>query len=136
MIKQTTKGERILLLRRRADKSQRQASVEMGVTLYRYRKWELDEDDPPDLRIGDLFPYEACLLLRRRMGVSLWEMAAEMNISRQWLCKMEYGKVSSDRLVAYWESKTKPWRRPASEGKRVGGGSEIPARSAAPTTSA
>ena len=107
-----TNGERVLLTRRRRTerKSQREAAADYGVTLYCYRRWEDDEEKPPGVALGKLLPHEACFIRRRRAGITLAQLAATLGVSRWWLCKMEYGKANTDRLVAHWSEHEKPWR--------------------------
>ena len=107
------RGERLLVLRRRERESQKKAAARHGVTLYTYRRWEDGKSDPPRASIGKLKQHEDCFMLRHRSGMSLSDLARELGCVDWWACQMEYGRVSIDRLVAYWAAKSKPWRRPA-----------------------
>ncbi len=107
-----TIGERLLLERRRNGESQCLAAMRHGVSRYRYRLWEADKDDGPIVPLRALRVYEACLVLRRRNGAHLYEIAAEAGISRWWLCQMEYGLAPPDRLVAFWVARNGALRSP------------------------
>lgn len=97
-----TNGERLVIHRRRQDWTQRQAAESHGVTLYRYRKWEKDEDGPPKIGVGRLEPFEVCFLLRRREEIPAAELARALGISRWWLTQMETGRAPAESLVEYW----------------------------------
>lgn len=107
-----TKGERLLLKRRRDEKSQRETADDHGVSLYLYRRWETDGDKigSPSIEIGMLALHEICFIRRKHSGFALGDLAEKLGVSRWWLCKMEYGRANCDRLVAYWAQKDKPWR--------------------------
>jgi len=107
-----TNGERLLIRRRRTSESQVDAAERYGVSLHRYRLWEADKDPAaPKQREARLEPFESCFLRRRRAGVSLRELAEELDLSRWWLCQMEQGKADSRRLIEYWTARERPWRR-------------------------
>lgn len=83
----------------------------MGVTFYRYRRWEKGIGDPPIVFLkGGLLDHEECYINRKRAGVSLGDLAKELGVTAWWLCQMEYGHASGIRLFDYWGHKTKPWR--------------------------
>ena len=100
-----TKGERLMIQRRRDNRSQSEMATFLGVSLYRYRLWEAGEGlaDAPLLALGRLRDFEACVIRRRRAGVDAKELAQELNVSRWWLTQMEYGQAPADRLVSYWQ---------------------------------
>lgn len=100
-----TRGERLLIQRRRQGLTQRQAAAAYGHTLFGYRKWENDqENETVNVRIGRLSDPEKCFLLRRRKGLTLPQLAAEVGCCRLWLNQMEKGTANPDRLIAYWQS--------------------------------
>ena len=105
-----TNGEKLVVKRRRADESQREAATGFSVSLYRYRRWESDQDKPPNVSLGQLKPHEGCFMRRRRAGISLKTLADVLGVSRWWLCQMEYGNVATDRLVQHWSKVDQPWR--------------------------
>lgn len=102
-----TRGERLILARRREGRTQRQAANEHGVTIYRYGRWEREEDldDAPQPSLGRLRDYEACLVRRLRRGITVETMSRRIGVSRWWLVQMEYGRAPADVLVAYWREK-------------------------------
>lgn len=99
-----TKGESLLLHRRRKGLNQIEAAKEYGVPPNRYREWEADcrLDDQPLQRLGQLKPHEVCLLLRRRSGKTQREIAAALGCTRLWVIQMEGGKAPVERLREYW----------------------------------
>ncbi len=100
-----TKGERLLIRRRRLKQKQKDAARVLGVTLYRLRQWEADKSDPPDVKMDPLVPFEVCFILRRRQGRAAGEFAKSLGVSLWWLCQMEYGVVSAERLIEHWETR-------------------------------
>lgn len=101
-----TRGQRLLVDRRRRGETQRVAAARHEVSLYSYRRWELDaeDSDAPTVAIGSLKPHERCHLLRIRRGTSVQDLAADLGVSRWWLIQMEQGKVDATRLVVYWKT--------------------------------
>lgn len=99
-----TRGESLLLHRRRKGMSQADAAREYGVSPDRYRDWEKDRRlrDQPRRHLGQLKPHEVCLLLRRRAGKTQREVAADLGCTRLWLVQMENGSAPVDRLREYW----------------------------------
>ena len=109
--KNLTRGERLLISRRRDGISQREAAAEACISLYLWRQWETGlSDDVPDTLLGKLAEHEVYVILRTRAKIPLNELAATLGISRWWLCQMEYGRTSVDRLAEYWAREDKPWR--------------------------
>jgi len=99
-----TRGESLLLWRRRKNLSQVEAAKEYGVHPDRYREWEADKRtiDQPRRHLGQLKPHEVCFLLRRRAGKTQQEVAAAIGCTRLWVIRMEGGKAPVERLVEYW----------------------------------
>lgn len=99
-----TQGERLVIDRRRRNMTQRQAAKRHGMTLYRYRRCEMDESEamPPIPAIGRLKLYEELRVLRVREGATVHNVAEDMGISRWWVTQMEAGKAPCDRLAEYW----------------------------------
>lgn len=98
-----TRGERLTIARRRAGKSQKECADDYFVTLYTYRRWELDLNDPPETAVGELKRFEKCLILRRRAGVPAKVVADRLRITQFWLSQIERGAAPDQRLVEYWE---------------------------------
>lgn len=99
-----TRGESLLIWRRRKNLTQAAAAKSYSVTPDRYREWEADKRkiDQPRYSAGKLKPHEVCYLLRRRAGKLQYKFAAELGVTKQWLIQMEDGRANSDRLRAYW----------------------------------
>jgi len=105
-----TRGEKLQANRRRSGATQREEADARGVPYVMYRRWESDEGDPPNESLGDLKDHEVCYVLRRRAGLSLSQVAAQVGCSRWWACQMETGRASSDKLIQYWKARSAPWR--------------------------
>jgi len=100
-----SKGERLLIDRRRRGETQVDAGRRFGITTFRYREWELDLDPKaPTVKPGRLTDLEVCYLRRRRAKHTLPQLADLMGISRFWLNQMERGSANPERLIAYWRS--------------------------------
>ena len=98
-----TKGEKLLMERRRLGLTQSAMAKKMKVSLYVYRRWETDSvEDAPSVNIGRLTDYEQCYLMRKRSGNSLQETANKLQVCRWWLCQMERGEAPIDRLIKFW----------------------------------
>jgi hypothetical protein len=99
-----TKGESLLLHRRRKGLNQIEAAKEYDVPVDKYRDWEADRrlDDQPRRHLGELKPHEVCFLLRRRAGKTQREVAAALGCTRLWVIQMEDGKAPVERLREYW----------------------------------
>ena len=52
----------------------------------------------------DITESERCYILRRRLGKTQRQCAAELGISRYWFNQMEQGKAPCDTLVRYWSN--------------------------------
>lgn len=102
-----TKGESLVIWRRRKQLNQIDAARYYAVRPDTYRGWEADRrtHDQESYHAGELKPHETCYLLRRRAGKYQKDIATEMGISRQWVIQMEEGTAPVERLVAYWEAK-------------------------------
>lgn len=102
-----TRGERLLVDRRRRGESQSAAAKRLKTNRRQYNNWELDKDGdvkPPTVAVGRLQAFERCLLMRRRAAYSQAKVAKQMKCSRFWLNQMEQGKVDCTALCGYWES--------------------------------
>lgn len=99
-----TRGESLLLGRRRKGLNQLQAAAERNVHVDRYREWEADRrtEDQPFQRLGRLKPNEVCFILRRRAGRTQREVAEVIGCTRLWVLQMEDGKAPVERLREYW----------------------------------
>lgn len=104
-----TAGEALLMQRRRRDQDQFAAAKRCGVARATYQQWEMDLVAAPEHHVarareavGALRDYEACMLLRRRFGLSAFEMGKLVGLSRQWVSTMERGSAPADTLIEYW----------------------------------
>lgn len=98
-----SRGESLVIWRRRNGLSQKQAAQVCGVSPDRYREWESGNvASPKRYHAGQLTPQEMCILLRRRKGWTQEELARRMGCTRTWIQNMETGKAPADRLRTYW----------------------------------
>ena len=106
LTKELTKGERLLLDRRRLQMTQMQYAKLLGVPLGSYKRAERDEGtgrwEIPDPALRRIEPREACLVKRRRSGKTIDEIAQEIKRSKWWVCLMERGKAPDASLREYW----------------------------------
>ena len=98
-----TRGEKLILSRRRDKKTQKQAATTHKVGLSQYREWERDESNPPATKLGKVLPHERCFIHRRRAGHTLPTVATELGRCRYWVNQMELGKQDGKELLKYWE---------------------------------
>jgi len=101
-ISDLTRGEKLFLARRRDKKKMTEAAEAHGVSLHQYRKWESDEGKGPDVALGRLTLTDQFLILRRRSGKTVREIAAEIGCCPWWLRLMEREEAPNDRLKKYW----------------------------------
>lgn len=105
-LEKLTAGELLLVDRRRRGETQRQAARRLGVSHSLYSLWERDLEQahqPPIPKLDLLNSNERCLLYRRRSKVTQAKVAADLNVCRYWLNRMERGEVPCDALIGYWE---------------------------------
>lgn len=107
MLKDLTRGERLVIARRRDDQSQSEAAEDHGVSRKLYAQWERDEVPGPEVvGLGALKPHEQCFLARRRSGFSREEVAHAIDCSAFWVTQMERGRRKCDRLLNYWKARS------------------------------
>jgi DNA-binding XRE family transcriptional regulator len=109
-ITELTLGDKLFLWRRRMGFSQDAVAARFEVCSSTYRLWEKDRMKPKgkvDVRVNieDVTEPEFCALIRRKHGVTQGQLAKELDVSRQWVNYMEFGKEKHDRLVKYWNNK-------------------------------
>lgn len=99
-----TRGESLLIWRRREGLHQIKAAKAFEVSADKYREWEADRSpgDQPRMHIGQLKLHELCLLRRRRKGMTQREVAVKMGCTRLWVIQMENGEAPIDRLLEFW----------------------------------
>jgi len=97
-------GEKLLIFRRRKGMSQFDAASHQGVSLHKYRKWEVgnEVEGAPEILLQKIEPHEACYILRRRSDLSLVDVAKGVGRCRWWVIQMESGKVNCQELTEYW----------------------------------
>jgi hypothetical protein len=73
-----------------------------------YKKLEADQPpdcwDVPDVDLDGLQTHEACMLMRKREGLTLDDLADKIELTKWWLCLMEQGKAPIASLLKYWSS--------------------------------
>lgn len=99
-------GERWLIWRRRETISQSQVAESVNLPRRRYSEFELGIGnyvlhlDAP--AVDNLTEAEKCFIWRRRSGWTQQACADLMGITRYWYNLMENGKVTSEKLEAFW----------------------------------
>jgi transcriptional regulator with XRE-family HTH domain len=104
-LEKLSKGERLLIQRRRRKQSQSEAAKRLGVSYSRYSQWERDlfMEGSPSVKVEPLKAHECCLLYRRRAKFTQERVAKDMGVCRWWLNQMERGAAPCDELIGYWE---------------------------------
>lgn len=99
-----TRGERLLLARRRDGWTQSQYADYYGVSLRTYRTWENGSENKgvPYVSLSRLTKAERCVILRRRAGLGVEALATKIGLSRWWVTQMERGSAPVDKLAAHW----------------------------------
>lgn len=101
-----TRGEKMLLERRRMFRTQLEQARILDMVKVSYIRYENDHHhNPPPDREMQVEPYERCLLTRRRLGERQIEVAREMECSPNHLGNMERGQADPARLVEYWSAR-------------------------------
>ncbi len=99
-----SRGERLIIDRRRRKESQSCAAARLGTSTCIYGRWERDDEDGPSIRsVRPLRIYEQCLLYRRRTDMTQDEVARQLGRSRYWVNQMERGIRPCEELLSYWE---------------------------------
>ena len=108
-LRDLTLGERLIVGRRRKDLSQTDAATRCRVSLFRFRKWEDDVEEPKASALtklpvsGALKPGERCFLMRRRAGLSLKQVSTKTGITVNALSQIETGKHDAAELLRFWK---------------------------------
>lgn len=114
-----TRGEGFWLGRRRAGFTAERTASWIGISVDRFRRWELDREPAPFpdqsiLRRTRLTPGEFAALCRRRTGLRLEDLAERLGISRHTLWKREHDRTRSAwTLAEYWRRRGIPPARTA-----------------------
>jgi len=105
-----THGEKLFLDRHRRMESQAAAASRHRVSLYRYQREERGYEGGLVVEVGDILPFERCIILRRREGLTSTEASKRIGVSMWWLRKMETGAANPKRLIEFWDKESRPWR--------------------------
>lgn len=116
-VSELTSGEKLLIDRRRRQLTAAQAAKRRKVTLYRYNRFERDQERGPKVSLGALRPHEVAVLRRRRAGLSVGQLAKRLGVSAWWLSQMEAGKAPAGRLLAHWKGAPSPSRAKRRSGR-------------------
>ena len=103
-LQKLTDAERMIIYRRRLNKSQAEMAKIMKISYNAYGAMEREGVEliaPPV--VTPLATHEKCFLYRRRAGFTRDRVATEMGRSKQWVTLMERGRAPTDELVTYWE---------------------------------
>lgn len=103
-----TKPEKLYLWRRRKDPMWKQSDVakHFDVSVRTVMRWEAGQSGTiPDLQLHGMNPHEVFVIIRRRAGVGVKQLAERIGISRQFLYLVESGKRPlTKRILLYWKS--------------------------------
>ena len=83
------------------------AADRLGVSRYKYRRWESGKvtDGMPTPALRFLQAHEICYLRRRRAGITVYQMAEMIGMSRWWVIQMEHGEAPAKRLIRFWRQR-------------------------------
>ena len=102
-----TQGERIMLGRRRANVSQQDFARRRKVSQSLVSRWESGELEPPAKvgkmykGLGRLTKVESSIVMRKRMGKTVLDIAQALCVSRYQATKMAKGEVESTEYFKY-----------------------------------
>lgn len=121
-----TRGEWLLLARRRRNWTQADAAKHWSVPVSAYVAWEMDRPSktilPPSRAEPYEFPlrlYERLFVMRRRAGITAPRLAAKIGCPRHYVELAERGRAHSARLEAYWRMRGAYRRKPRRGASRV-----------------
>jgi len=104
-----TDGERMRVARLRRNLTQGAYALRMGVSQSVVSRWEADELDIPkhiikeQKRLGTISGAERAMIMRRRMGINIKDMAQDFGMSRYHIIKMESGRANAARYLEHVE---------------------------------
>lgn len=109
--RELTPGEVVFTMRRRLPMSQADYAARHAVSRHTLSLFELDKKPCKKLshiKVGKkLKAHEWCVLIRRRRGETMNEVAAKMGCSKYWIHLMETGRVKDiSALCRYCRVKT------------------------------
>lgn len=104
-----TPAERLVLARRRTGLSGPDLAKKLKMRRHDLQNMELGTREPEGKEVMGMIRTvksasiaELCYIARRRTSKNTSEVADEVGLSRQWVCLMERGKVSADKLASHW----------------------------------
>ena len=111
-----TNGERLMLARRRAKKTQEEMRAALGMSRQAYLRLEHDTtnadwtkwfEDRKELgalirTIDNIELHERCLLSRERQGWTQSELAEKVPCAKQWVHMQETAQQRCDQLLDFW----------------------------------
>lgn len=98
------KHERLYIYRRRARLKIHQLARMLAISNTQYMRWERGEawENCPDIDVGELSQMEVCILLRRRAGLTIHQLAERWGKSHSAVDRMEHELIRTDDLIEYW----------------------------------
>lgn len=104
-----TTAERLRLARRRTGLSGPDLAKRLGMRRHDLQNMELGTREPEGKEVLAMIRTvknasisELCYVARLRTGKDTSDVASDVGLSRQWVCLMERGKVSADKLASHW----------------------------------
>jgi len=98
-----TRGELLLLRRRRDDMTWYEAAEILQVPLKKYRHWEADiGNDILLATVSNVTDLEKCFIQRRRWNMTQEDLGKQLNCSRAWVNMMEKGDAPPTKIFFYW----------------------------------
>ena len=100
-----TRSEKLFIERHRFRWNQQDYATLYGVPLGVYQAWErgaVPQRQVPYTTLGHLTEAENCVILRRRAGLQVQELAAEVGVTPWYVRLMERGDAKIDRLAGFW----------------------------------
>ena len=101
-----TKGQKLLLERRRQELTQANMALVYGVPHGVYGRWERDLPTPghkaPNIRLVALQKHEQCLVARLQRGWTQQQLSEASGYCKHWISLMERGVVHPTPLVQFW----------------------------------
>jgi hypothetical protein len=98
-----TPGERLYLTRLRAKQSVKARADEMHVDVKIYRAWQEDEgDDIPIVPMDEVLPREFYIIVRRRCGFAIRQLASVSGLEESIIQSEENGRRPLFHLPRFW----------------------------------
>lgn len=97
-----TRGEKLYLQRKRFRQNSADSAARHDVSVEQYRRWEIDAETGPDVFLGGIELREHYAIMRRRMGLTLQDLADRMGCSINTVSRAESGNGPLTRVIEYW----------------------------------